>query len=227
MNSFIKGILFVSLIWIMNTFIAFGIFGPESNTQLVISSWVIALILLSLYLIKIKYLNRMAIISSIGVVIILIFLYNIPVNDNLPTDASELNKEISNRNIDRYGYALELFLEVEKKWTGPTRQYLLEPQKVFFIKDASFFWNLEDGSYVPSNIQADIYRNLLIQERFDEEEIEFRTDFCSNSPHGFIKIDHPTQEIFADLWAVDNFEEYKFGQFSPPPCDELTGEEFK
>ena len=149
-------------------------------------------------------------------------MYFVPVSQTLPQEAYELNQQISNQYDDKYEYAQALFYEIEPKWTSPVRQYLLEPHKPFFMKSAKYYWAME-SEYAPSNLQAQIYRNLLIQDRFTEQEVEYITGFCGNSPHGYLKITHPEKQVYVDLWAVDDFEEYKFGQYTHRPCEELSG----
>ena len=128
-------------------------------------------------------------------------------------------------------YAKELFFAVEEKYTSPIRQYLIEPWKVLLIKDFEYFWNLEKGEYVDSNIQGRIYRKLLfVSGRFSKDEVTIHQSFCSNSPHLLVKIYHPEREdIWADFWAVDNFpgvesnKTYEFGMRTIRPCDDLIG----
>ncbi len=228
----LKGVGLFVLLWLVNVVIAFLIFNRESNTRLVILTWFIVDFLIYVKLYKRKFVNKLVNISVLVVIIILSVLYFVPISPALSQEALDFNEEISDKNIDRYQYAKELFFETEKKWTGPVREYLLQPHKVFFVKSSKFFWNV-DG-YVPSNIQAEIYRNLLLESgRFTENEVIFEQGFCSNSPHGYISIKHPNQTIYVDHWAVDNFprkgisEIYKFGQVAKRPCDKLFGKGFE
>ena len=138
---------------------------------------------------------------------------------------------ISNKNDNKYDYAKELFYEIEKNWDSPIRQYLLEPHKIFFIRDFNYFWNVK--GYVDSKIQAQIYQRLLIDsKRFDGNEVILKQKWCVNSPHGMIIIKHSEQDIYADFWAVDGFprpgipEEYNFGQYAVKPCNKLEGEPY-
>lgn len=228
----LKGVGLIVLLWIVNTAIAFLIFNRESNTKSIILTWLIVDFLIYLILYKRKFTNKIVNISALTVLVILSLLYFVPISTSLPQEALELNEEISNKHIDKYQYAKELFFETEKKWTGPVREYLLQPHKIFFVKSSKFFWAVE--GYVPSNIQAEMYRNLLLESgRFTEDEVIFEQGFCANSPHGYVSIKHPNKTIYIDHWAVDNFprkgipEIYKFGQVAKRPCDELFGEEFK
>ena len=227
-----KGISLFIFLWIINTAIAFLIFNRESNTRLVILTWIIIDFSIYFLLYNKKFINKTANISFMIIMGILIVLYLIPISANLPEGALEFNEQISNKHLDKYQYAKELFFETEARWTSPVRQYLLEPHKVFFVKSSKFFWDVE--GYVPSNIQAEIYRNLLLEsKRFTEDEVIFEQGFCANSPHGYISIKHLEQTIYVDHWAVDNFprkgipEVYKFGQVAKRPCNKLFGKEFK
>jgi hypothetical protein len=222
--SLIKGIGLVVIFWIVNTFIAFSIFNRDTKVQFVIMSWIIADILIFNFLKKLKFADTKSNITAMFTLAVLIMLYLAPINSNFPQEALDLNEQISRESSDKYNYAKELFYITGDKWTGPTREYLLQPDVVFLRKDATFFWNVE--GYVPSNIQAQMYRNLLLESgRFTEEEIEFKQQFCTNSPHGYnLFILDSDQVFYSDHWAVDHFEEYEFGQVTFAPCDELTGE---
>jgi len=223
-NFDLRGVGLIALFWAIITFIAFIIFNQETDVKPIIFTWTLILLLVYLQLKRQRWINKAINITAIITTMVLLILYFIPINKDLPQEALDLNKEISERNQDKYQYAKELFFETEKKWTGPTRQYLLEPHKVFFIKDTTFFWNVE--GYVPSNIQSQIYQGLLLESgRFTEEEVVLKQGVCTNSPHGYVEIKHPDRVIYADHWAVDHFD-YKFGQVAFVPCTELVGEEF-
>lgn len=230
--SILKGILLIVLIWVIDTFIAFVPFSRQSNTRLIILTWVVIDVVLIYALVKINQINKIVTISAITFTALLVALYFAPVNSNFSQDALELNKRISEKNANKYDYAKELFFEVEKKYAAPIRQYLLEPWKVFFIRDFAYYWNLDEGEYADSSIQGQMYRNLLLQSgRFTKEEITTHQGFCSNSPHLLVRITHPDREdIWADFWAVDNFpgvesnETYEFGMRAIRPCDEIIGE---
>ncbi len=221
----IKGILLIVLFWLVNTFIAFVPFNRKSNTRIIIITWIITDLLIYFYLKKINQINSQVNISALAFVILLTFLYFIPVSSKLPRQAITLNKKISKKHKNKYKYAKELFSIIEKKWTSPTRQYLLQPHKSFFIKSSKYFWK---KGYVPCNIQAEIYRNMLIQsKRFKKNEVLLRITWCANSPHTYVEIKHPKKIIYADLWAKDHFKDYKFGQASRIFCERLKGKEFK
>lgn len=232
--SFLKGIILIVFLWIINTLIAFVIFPIESNTRNIILTWIIIDLLIIYFLIRLKYFNKIVIISLTIFLLLISSSYFFPINSNIPNEAIELNNKISKQNENKYEYAKNLFFEIEKKYKSPIRQYLLEPWKVFMMKDFAYFWNLEKGEYADSNIQGRIYRKLLLlSDRFTEDEIKIHQSFCSNSPHLLVKIYHPQREpIWADFWAVDNFpgvesnETYKFGMRTKRPCDKLIGTEF-
>jgi len=222
------GIGLILILWVVNTFIAFVPFDRQSNVRFVIGTWLLVDGLIIFFLKK--YTNRTVFIAAVITILALIVLYLIPIRANLPENALEINDRISTENEGRFVYAKLLFEETEAKWTGPVRQYLLEPDRVFFRKSATYFWDV-DG-YVPSHIQSQMYRNLLLESgRFTENEVEFKQHFCTNSPHGYIQFNSDKHGIFyADHWAVDNFPGaerdgvYKFGQATFSPCNKLSGE---
>ena len=219
----LKGIAFFIYSWIIFTLVAFVVFEPTSKDTAIILLVTIIIISFSYIILKKDGLATSTFnFTILIIVIILTILYLVPVNDNIPDEAIQFNNQISENNLDRIEYAEELFFEVEKKWDSPIREYLRQPQKSFFIKDFETFWNIQ--GYAPSNIQAQMYRLLLLESgRFTEEEVIFENSLCTNSPHGIVIIFPNEERIFADLWSVDQFEEYEFGLFSPYPCDELRG----
>ncbi len=233
--SILKGILLIVVLWWVNAFIAFVPFSRESNTRLIILTWLVVDFLFIYFLARVKQLNWISAVSAIMFTAFLAVMYFAPLNSNFPQEALNLNKKISEENLNKYDYAKNLFFEVEKKYGAPIRQYLLEPWKVFFIRDFSYYWNLPDGEYADSSIQGQMYRNLLIQSgRFKEEEVTKHQGFCSNSPHLLIKIiGSNKEEIWVDFWAVDNFpgvesnETYEFGMRAKRPCNIIIGEAYK
>lgn len=223
-----KGACLIILLWIVDACIAFVIFNRDTDISLVLPTWFLFDVSLCVILFRSGALDRFAIIGAVAFVLLLALLYLLPVNSNFPEDARLLNDRISAAHENKYNYAETLFFELEKRWTSPVRQYLLEPHKVFFIKSAGYFWNLPVGAYVDSNVQAHLYRNLLIRsKRFAPEEITVEQHFCTNSPHGVVVFKKNDEKVYADLWAVDNFSEYRFGQYTKAPCDTLTGREFE
>tara|TARA_Y100000310_G_C20683739_1_gene817654 strand:+ start:2727 stop:3410 length:684 start_codon:yes stop_codon:yes gene_type:complete len=221
-KDILTGLLLIVVIWTMITFIAFVIFDRDTHVLVIIPTWIIAISLL-LYLLREKITTTTSVTMGV-VVLILVVLYFIPVSSSLPEEALTFNSDLSNKYGNRTIYSQKLFFELEKKWESPTRQYLLEPHKVFFIKSAKYFWNVE--GYVDSNIQAQMYRNLLLASpiRFNKFDVKVEWwHWCTNSPHSVVAIKNPDRIFYADLWAVDHFDEYEFGQFTPAPCNKLKG----
>ncbi|MAH03296.1 hypothetical protein CMI39_00740 [Candidatus Pacearchaeota archaeon] len=224
-----KGILLIFILWLINVFIAFVIFKPvDEHTKIINISWLITDIAIYTLFIKLKQINWQVNLFALLTILFLIGLYLVPINNNISLEAREINNIISNKNDNKYDYAKELFYEIEKNWDSPIRQYLLEPHKIFFIRDFNYFWNVK--GYVDSKIQAQIYQRLLIDsKRFDDNEVILKQKWCVNSPHGMIIIKHSEQDIYADFWAVDGFprpgipEEYNFGQYAVKPCNKLEG----
>lgn len=227
--GFLKGIALFVFLWALNAFIAFVIFNRETDVSRVLPSWFAAdASVYALLLLRFNFINRFVNAGFIFTMLVLVVLYLLPANNNFPKDALVLNAQLNEAHENKYNYAEALFFEVEKRWTSPVRQYLLEPHKVFFIKDAAYFWNLSQGSYVDSNVQAHLYRNLLLRSvRFAPDEVRVLQHFCTNSPHGVVVFKKNSEKIYADLWAVDNFEEYRFGQYTKTPCDTLSGQGFE
>jgi hypothetical protein len=231
-TNLLKGVLLIVVLWAINVFIAFVIFKPiDSHTKIINISWLITDIAIYALLVKLKQINWQVNLFALLTIILLIGLYLVPINNNIYPETREINNIISDKNDNKYDYAKDLFYEIEKNWDSPTRQYLLEPHKIFFIRDFNYFWNVK--GYVDSKIQAQIYQRLLIDsKRFNDNEVILKQKWCVNSPHGMIIIKHSEQDIYADFWAVDNFprpgitEEYFFGQYTARPCDILTGEPF-
>lgn len=230
--NLLKGILIIIILWFVNVFIAFVIFKPiDEHTKIINISWIITDIIIYIVLVKLKYTNKQVNIFALLTIVLLIIIYLIPINSNIPKEAIELNKKISDNNTNKYEYAKALFYDIEKRWRSPIRQYLLEPHKIFFIRDFNYFWNVK--GYVDSSIQAQIYRKLLLNsDRFNKNEVLFKQKWCVNSPHGVVIIKTAERDIYADLWAVDGFprpgipEKYFFGQYTARPCNKLTGEPF-
>lgn len=224
LTSIAGGIGLLVVLWILNTAIAFGIFDHETDIWFVLPTWLAADAALIAALWSYGYLNRYVGLGFVIAVLALAMLYLTPVNSNFPERAHTINERMRVAPEGRYAYAEALFWELEKRWDAPVRQYLLEPHKVFFIKDAAYFWNLPDGSYVDSNVQAHLYRNLLLaSDRFQEDEVWVEQHFCTNSPHGVVVLEEEGKKFYADFWAVDEFPNYKFGQYSASPCDVLSG----
>ncbi len=229
----LKGVGLVTAFWIINTFIAFVPFSVKSNPEAVIMTWLVVDFAFIFSLVRLKQVDRWTAIPALIFIGLLAILYLwVPLNSNIPANAIKINSEISQKNANKYDYAKELFFAVEKKYSTPVREYLLEPWKVFFIRDFAYFWNLREGAYADSNIQGRIYRALLLESgRFSEDEVVIHQSFCSNSPHLLIKLTHPEKgEMWADFWAVDNFpgaesnKTYEFGMRTITPCNDLIGQ---
>src|SRR3989344_133272 len=123
MPSIAKGVALVVIIWWINAFIAFVPFSRESNTRVIIATWIVVDAVFVYALVKIKQIDRMTGISALIFILILVGLYFVPVNSNIPDDVLKLNKKISEKHENKYDYAKELFFEVEKKYGAPIRQY--------------------------------------------------------------------------------------------------------
>jgi len=232
-NSILKGVGLFMVTWVIIAIVSFVIFRPiEHHTTPILVSSLAIIVSVILFLYVKRSIDYFSLISFFGMFIVLGIFYLIPISDNIPVDAIELNAQVSSSFEDRYDYAQALFYEIEGRWYSPIRQYFLEPHKVFFIKSFSFFWNTE--SYVDSNVQAQIFRKMLLASgRFSKEEVLVVQHWCVSSPHGVVKILHPDRTIYADLWAVDNFpregveETYEFGMYAKSPCNILGGRGFK
>ncbi len=222
MRKMLIGFFLLPLFWCLFAFFAFVPFNRRTPAQRILSvtGGVFASLLLLLH-------RRRLIGLESGIYATLFFglmiaLYSIPLRGDLPAEAVALNRKISEANEDRYEYARELFHVIARRFTSPTREYLLEPHKIFLIKSASHFW--KTLGYVPSHLQAQLYRKLLLANgRFSEGEVVYETGRCYNSPHGYVVIRHPDRAIYADLWAAENFDTYRFGQLvEMPSCETLS-----
>jgi hypothetical protein len=220
----LSGFGLVAGLWLLTAFVAFVVFDRDTP-----AAWVIGVSLL-VFAILVAVLVWRGFVGWVdgawaGVAVaVLVGLYSVPLRSDLPADALELIKEMDERNDDRHAFARELFYDVAGRFTGPTREYLLQPQRLFVHKSARYFW--ETRGYVPSNVQTQLYRHMLIASgRFEPDEVQRRTGRCFNSPHGYLEIAHPGKNIYADLWAAQAFEEYEFGQVVDMPSrDGLTAE---
>lgn len=216
------GIGLIVFLWALWAFIAFVPFDRDSH-GLVIAGVTVAIFLVVVILLRRrKLVDWHTALYSILFIGFLVYLYTVPIRGELPPEAHELNQQLARQHPNRYTYAETTFYEIAQRYTGPTREYIRQPHRIFFIKEAGYYWNAK-GEYVPSHIQAQLYRQLLIaSNRFSSDEVEIRTGGCVNSPHGYVVIHHPDREIYADLWAAQNFEEYSFGQrVEMPGCGEL------
>lgn len=219
-----------ALFWL--SYLALGVLGTrvfarDASSVLVLLVFFAGVIAIGMALWRIGLIGRMTL-AFYGLSFpVAAGLFLIPINNNIPADARAFNEALSARHAERLGYARELFDILVERWSAPLRQYLLEPHKVFLIKDFEFFWNAE-GGYVDSNSQAQMYRRLLIASgRFSPEEVELALLGCGLSPHAFVALHvGGAAPVYADLWAADNVPEYQFGMYAAAPCDELKGEPF-
>jgi len=228
-DSILKGVGLFIMAWVIITIVSFVIFKPiERHTMPILISSIAIIVSIILFLYVKRVIDYVSLISFFGMFVVLGIFYLVPISDNIPVDAIELNAQVSSGFEDRYDYAQALFYEIEGRWYSPIRQYFLEPPKVFFIKSFSFFWNTE--SYVDSNVQAQMFRKMLLASgRFSKEEVRVVQHWCVSSPHGVVEIEHASGTIYGDLWAVDNFpregveEIYEFGMYARSPCNVLGG----
>jgi hypothetical protein len=218
------GATLIALLWIILAAVAFIPFGRDSPALAIIATGlaVFAVIVALLAIRRRVDLETGA--YSLLTIAALVGAYMIPLRSALPPAAEELNRELSAQHEDRYRYAHTLFWRIAESFTGPTREYLLQPLRIFAIKSPTYFW--ETRGYMPSHLQAQLYRTMLLaSSRFEPDEVEYKTGRCFNSPHGYVVIHHPQRRVYADLWAAANFDGYRFGQVvDMPSCDGITEE---
>lgn len=221
----LTGIGLIAWLWLLMALVAFVAFDRDTPALLIVS---ITLALWAATLVLLGWRGRLDLETGLYLLLtlaLLVGLYMLPLRDDLPREARALAREIADRNPDdRYAFARELFWTLPGRFTGPTREYLLQPQRIFLQRSASYYW--ETGGYVPSHLLAQLYRHLLIDSgRFEAGEVRYRTGRCFNSPHGYVEIDHPERIVYADIWAAMAFEEYRFGQVvDMPSCDGITSD---
>jgi hypothetical protein len=218
----LTGFFLLPLFWCLFAFFAFVPFNRKTPAQRILSVTGTFFAGLLLLLWRRRLISFDSPIYAALFLGLMMALYRIPLRGNLPAEVLAVNREISEAHRDRYEYARELFHMLTRRFTSPTREYLLEPQKIFLIKSASYFW--KSRGYVPSHLQAQLYRRLLLASgRFRESEVVYETGRCYNSPHGYVVIRHPDRAIYADLWAAENFDTYQFGQLvEMPSCESLS-----
>ncbi|HVL77518.1 MAG TPA: hypothetical protein VM406_16010 [Noviherbaspirillum sp.] len=215
----------VIFLWALWAFIAFVLFDRDAHGLVIVGVTLVLFFIVVLLLRRRGWADWRTGLYAGLFIGLLVLMYMIPIRGALPPDAHALNQRANAAHADRYDYAASIFDEVVARYVAPTREYILQPHRIFLVKDTAYFWNAQ-GGYVPSHIQAQLYRKLLLASgRFAEQEVELRTGGCVNSPHGYVVIHHPEREIFADLWAADQFEEYRFGQrVQMPGCDGVVAE---
>jgi len=217
-----KGILLFIFLWIVNTGIAFS--PPiKDSTNIILTAWFVVDISFILTLRLTKKINNTAILTFFGMFIVLIGFYFIPMDNNIPESAISLNRDLSQINPDKYVYAEELFDEIDNKYEIKVRRYLIFPHRVFFVKSFISLWGLEEGSYVDSDKQAQIFYKLLLEsEKFDKSELRLeRLHFCTNSFHTILVIIKDGENIYSDFFATD-FLDGVFGDYADFPCGKLV-----
>ncbi|TXK62614.1 hypothetical protein [Alkalisalibacterium limincola] len=220
----LTGFALLAGLWLLTAFVGFVVFDRDTAALLVIG---VSLVAFAVAVAALVLRSRVGWIdgawAGVGI-LLLVALYSVPLRDDLPEDALAIVERIDRDSEDRYDFAEQLFHDLAGRFTGPTREYLLQPQRIFLHKSAAYFWETE--GYVPSHLQTQLYRHMLIASgRFDEDEVVRRTGRCFNSPHGYLEIAHPERKVYADLWAAQTFEEYEFGQVvDMPSCDGLTAD---
>jgi hypothetical protein len=216
------GLLIVPLFWCLFAFFAFVPFDRKTPAQRILATTGSMFMGLLFLLYRRRLIGLDSALWMALDVTLMAALYAIPLRDDIPAEAFRLNEKISERHEDRYEYARELFHILARCFVSPTREYLLQPHKIFLIKSAAYYWRRR--GYVPSHLQAQLYRKLLLaSRRFDETEVRYETGRCYNSPHGYVVIGHPERPIYADLWAAQNVDGYQFGQLvEMPSCEGLS-----
>ena len=220
----LMGIGLIVWLWSLAAVIAFGPFDRDSAAFAVAGATLAVFILSVALLARQRQVDWETALYSLLAIAVLVGLYNVPLRNDLPADALALVERYSEQQSDRYEFARDLFWDISKRFTGPTREYLLQPQRIFLLKSSAYYW--ETQGYVPSHLLTQLYRHMLIASgRFEPDEVRFRTGRCFNSPHGFLEIAHPDRELLADLWAAQQFEDYEFGQVvDMPSCEGMAKE---
>lgn len=218
-----------ALFWL--SYLALGVLGTrvfarDSSSVLVLAVFFAGVLAIGSALWRVGFIRRLTLVFYGLSFPVAAGLFLIPINNNIPADARAFNDRLVAQHEERLDYARALFDILVERWSAPLRQYLLEPHKVFLIKDFRYFWSSE-GGYVDSNAQAQMYRRLLIASgRFLPDEVELALLGCGLSPHAFVALHLGSQPIYADLWAADNVPGYEFGMYAAAPCHELRGEPF-
>lgn len=218
------GFALIGWLWLLMSFVAFVPFDRDSPALTIVSTTLVLFALSVTVLVRMRRVDwETAAYAALGLVL-LVGLYSRPLRDDLPADAIAIVERHSEMHEDRYAFARELFWDTSGRFTGPTREYLLQPQRIFLFRSATYYW--QTAGYVPSHLLAQLYRHMLVVSgRFQPEEVVYRTGRCFNSPHGYVEISHPDRELMADLWAAQQFDEYQFGQVvDMPSCDGITAE---
>jgi hypothetical protein len=224
-SKLLTGVALVAWLWLLMAVVAFVPFDRDSPALAIVATtlllWIATLVALA---------RRAWLDWEIGAYIaatlaLLVGLYAMPLRDDLPPEARALVAEFEQRHPqDRHAFARELFWDVAARFTGPSREYLLQPQRIFLLRSARYYWETE--GYVPSHLLAQLYRHMLVgSDRYQSHEVVYRTGRCFNSPHGYVQIAGEDGPVYADLWAAINFDDYRFGQVvDMPSCDGITAE---
>lgn len=213
-------------LWLLMALVGFVAFDRDTPALLVVS------VTLALWIASVTLLgwrSRFDILRSLPWMLpclaLLVGLYMLPLRNDLPAEARDAVAEIERAHPDdRHAMARAVFELLPARFTGPTREYLLQPQRIFLQRSAAYYW--ETRGYVPSHLLAQMYRHMLLASgRFEPHEVRYRTGRCFNSPHGYVEIDHPDRAVYADPWAAMHFPGYRFGQVvDMPSCDGITAE---
>jgi hypothetical protein len=220
----LTGAALIALLWAVMAAVAFIPFGRDSSALHIIATALVVFAAIVAVLAVRRWVDLETGVYAVLTIAVLVGAYMVPLRSELPPAAQQMNRELSAQHGDRYRYAQALFWRIAESFTGPTREYLLQPLRIFVIKSPTYYW--ETRGYMPSHLQAQLYRTMLLASgRFEPAEVEYKTGRCFNSPHGYVVIHHPQRRIYADLWAAANFDEYRFGQVvDMPSCDGITEE---
>ena len=126
----------------------------------------------------------------IFILIALLVIYKIPLYGKIPKEMIEKAEELDKMSSNKLELVKSIYNFVNVSYQSPIRQYLREPEKIF-IKDISAIWNLK-GSYMPSNAQNDMAKQLLLLTgKFNESNFRIEQKWCEISPHQimFVNVD--------------------------------------
>lgn len=147
--------------------------------------------------------------------IVLFIIYRLPLQGEIPKEMIEKAKELDKMSKDKLELVKSVYSFVNNSYQSPIREYLRQPEKIF-IKDITTIWNLR-GSYVPSNQQNEMAKQiLLLTEKFEEKDFRTEQKFCEISPHTVLFVNVDGKEIALDLWFSDNGG--RFNCFTFRPC---------
>lgn len=215
------GVGLVAWLWLLASVVAFVPFDRDTPAEWIVGTTLATFLLTVAMLVWRRRADWETGVYSLLTIAALVGLYHVPLRDDLSDEMLAVVERTSQRHQDRHAFARYLFWDTALAFTGPSREYLLQPQRIFVLKSATYYW--ETRGYMPSHLLTQLYRHMLIaSERFSPDEVRYRTGRCFNSPHGYLEIEHPTQILRADLWAAQNFDDYRFGQVvDMPSCEGL------